>query len=128
MDKINDYRVKIQIVQGVEGKSCYINGTRICGPKPLGGGKVIYDAEPYLSDFSDRVFQERYKLEAPSPWHYVPTDGYPPKRLYNKPLLASDGKEDSYWIDYFNGQECWKSGNEIDYWMEIPTLDNNNKQ
>lgn len=124
MDKINDYRVKIQIVQGVEGKSCYINGTRICGPKPLGGGKVIYDAEPYLSDFSENIFKEQYKLEAPSPWHYVPTDGYPPKHLYNKPLLASDGKENNCWIDYFNGQDCWESGNEIEYWMEIPSTPN----
>lgn len=124
MDKINDYRVKIQIVQGVEGKSCYINGTRICGPKPLGGGKVIYDAEPYLSDFSENIFKEQYKLEGSSPWNYVHTDGYPPKHLYNKPLLASDGKENNCWIDYFNGQDCWESGNEIEYWMEIPSTPN----
>lgn len=122
MDKNNDYKVKIINVQGVEGKSCYINGTRICGPKPLGGGKVIYDAEPYLSDFSENIFKEQYKLEGSSPWNYVHTDGYPPKHLYNKPLLASDGKENNCWIDYFNGQDCWESGNEIEYWMEIPKL------
>lgn len=124
MEKINDYRVKITFVQGVEGKSCYINDYRVCGPKPWGGGKVLYEAETQLSEFSDRVFQGRYKIETPSPWHYVPTDGYPPERLYNKPLLASDGQEDSYWIDYFNGQDSWKSGNEIEYWMEMPTIDN----
>lgn len=124
MDKFNDYRVKIQIVQGVEGKSCYINDYRVCGPKPWGGGKVIYEAEPYLSDFSKNIFKEQYKLKEVSPWKYVQIDGYPPERLYNKPLLASDGKEDSYWIDYFNGQDSWKSGNEIEYWMEMPTIDN----
>lgn len=125
MNKNNDYRVKITIVQSVEGKSCYINETRVCGPKPLGDGKVVYETEPYLSDISKNIFKEQYKLEEPSPWNYVPTDGYPPERLYNKPLLASDGKEDSCWIDYFNGKDCWESGTEIEYWMEIPSIPNN---
>lgn len=122
MDNINDYRVKITIVQGVEGKSCYINDRRVCGNKPWGGGRVIYEAEPYLSDVSKNIFKGQYKLEEPSPWKYVHTDGYPPEHLYNKPLLASDGKENSCWIDYFNGQDCWESGTEIEYWMEIPEL------
>ena len=101
------------------------NDYRVCGPKPWGGGKVIYEAEPYLSDFSENIFKEQYKLEGSSPWNYVHTDGYPPKHLYNKPLLASDGKENNCWIDYFNGQDCWESGNEIEYWMEIPNIPNN---
>lgn len=125
MDKNNDNKVKITIVQGVEGKSCYINDRRVCGPKPWGGGKLLYEAEPYLSDMAERMFREHSELIDSDPWYYVPTDGYPPERLYNKPLLASDGKEDSYWIDYFNGQDSWKSGNEIDYWMEIPNIPNN---
>lgn len=125
MDKNNDNKVKITIVQGVEGKSCYINDRRVCGPKPWGGGKVLYEADPYLSDMAERMFREHSELIDSNPWYYVPTDGYPPERLYNKPLLASDGKEDSYWIDYFNGQDSWKSGNEIEYWMEIPNIPNN---
>lgn len=40
-------KIKIEIVAGVEGNSCYINGRRVCGNKPWGGGSVIYkgDAE-----------------------------------------------------------------------------------
>lgn len=74
---------------------------------------------------AERMFKEHSELIDSNPWYYLPTDGYPPERLYNKPLLASDGKEDSYWIDYFNGQDSWKSGNEIEYWMEIPNIPNN---
>lgn len=32
----------IEIVQGVEGPSVYINNFRIAGAKPWGGGKLIY--------------------------------------------------------------------------------------
>jgi hypothetical protein len=35
-------QVKIEVVSGVEGPSVYINDMRVAGPKPWGGGKVIY--------------------------------------------------------------------------------------
>lgn len=38
-------KVKITFVKGVEGYSCYINDNRVCGNKPWGGGKVIYESE-----------------------------------------------------------------------------------
>lgn len=95
MDKNNVYKVKITNVQGVES---------------------------YLSDLTERLFKEYSELVDSNPWNYVHTDGYPPKHLYNKPLLASDGKDNNCWIDYFNGQDCWTSGTEIEYWMEIPKL------
>lgn len=31
------------IIQGVEGPSLYLNGFRVAGPKPWGGGKVLYE-------------------------------------------------------------------------------------
>lgn len=33
--------ITIELVNGVEGNSIYLNDTRICGPKPWGGGSVI---------------------------------------------------------------------------------------
>lgn len=33
--------VELCIVNGVEGQSVSINGYRVCGPKPWGGGKVV---------------------------------------------------------------------------------------
>lgn len=38
-------KVKITFVKGVEGYSCYINDKRVCGNKPWGGGKIIYESE-----------------------------------------------------------------------------------
>ena len=120
--KINDPKVNIKIVQGVGGKSCYINDIRVYGNKPWGGGKVIYEAEPRLSDLKKRIFKKQYQLEETSSWKCIHTDGYPTEHLYNKPLLSSDKKGNSLQIDYFNGQDGWKSGGEIEYWMEIPWL------
>ena len=34
--------VRIEVVAGVEGSSMYLNGYRIAGPKPWGGGKVTH--------------------------------------------------------------------------------------
>jgi hypothetical protein len=39
-DKIN-----ICVLQGLEGKSLYINDYRVSGPKPWGGGKIIFEAD-----------------------------------------------------------------------------------
>ena len=36
-------KIKIQIVSGVEGPSVYINDRRVAGPKPWGGGKIVYE-------------------------------------------------------------------------------------
>jgi len=34
-------KIKLELVNGVEGDSIYLNDTRICGSKPWGGGKVM---------------------------------------------------------------------------------------
>lgn len=125
---VNDPKVSIKIVHGVEGKSCYINDIRVYGNKPWGGGKVIYEAEPSLSDLKECIFKKQYQLEESSPWKCIHTDGYPTERLHNKPLLSSDKKGNSLQIDYFNGQGRWKSGIEIEYWMEIPELPTESKE
>lgn len=33
--------ILIEVVKGVEGHCLYINGNRVAGPKPWGGGQVI---------------------------------------------------------------------------------------
>lgn len=35
--------VTITVVNGVEGPSVYINDLRVAGPKPWGGGPVVYE-------------------------------------------------------------------------------------
>jgi hypothetical protein len=34
-------KVKLDLVEGVEGQCIYLNDRRICGPKPWGGGRTI---------------------------------------------------------------------------------------
>jgi hypothetical protein len=34
-------KLELQLVEGVEGPSIYLNGYRIAGPKPWGGGRVV---------------------------------------------------------------------------------------
>lgn len=39
----------IELVSGVEGECIVVNGTRIAGPKPWGGGKIVktWKVDPY---------------------------------------------------------------------------------
>jgi hypothetical protein len=37
--------MKLSIVHGVEGHSVYLNGYRIAGPKPWGGGTTVKEFE-----------------------------------------------------------------------------------
>lgn len=40
----------IYVVSGVEGPSVYLNDRRIAGPKPWGGGKIVYRWKTYEED------------------------------------------------------------------------------
>ena len=42
-------KVKIQIIQGVEGPCLAINSTRVAGPKPWGGGTTKHEWDVDLS-------------------------------------------------------------------------------
>lgn len=48
-------KIKIEIVVGVEGKSCYINGRRVCGSKPWGGGTIIYKDETKIASILQAI-------------------------------------------------------------------------
>ena len=41
--------MKIELISGVEGECITVNDTRIAGPKPWGGGKVLktWNVDPY---------------------------------------------------------------------------------
>jgi len=39
-DKLKPPHLYIEMVEGVEGPSLYLNGYRIAGPKPWGGGTL----------------------------------------------------------------------------------------
>jgi len=41
----------IEIISGVEGSCLALNDTRIAGPKPWGGGKVIYSFKVPVDTF-----------------------------------------------------------------------------
>lgn len=34
-------KIKIEIIKGAEGECIVINGQRVAGPKPWGGGRVV---------------------------------------------------------------------------------------
>lgn len=36
-------KIKVEVIQGCSGKALYINGYRVCGGKPWGGGKTLYE-------------------------------------------------------------------------------------
>lgn len=37
--------VRITVVRGVEGMALYINDYRVAGPKPWGGGEIVFQFE-----------------------------------------------------------------------------------
>ena len=43
----------IELMKGVEGFALYIDGLRICGPKPWGGGTVIKTWEVDKEDLKE---------------------------------------------------------------------------
>lgn len=45
--------IEVQVLSGVEGPSLYVNNYRIAGPKPWGGGKVLYKWCISLTDLKD---------------------------------------------------------------------------
>ena len=47
--------IEIKLVEGVEGNSLYFNDTRICGPKPWGGGKIKQKWETKLFYVTDAI-------------------------------------------------------------------------
>lgn len=117
--------IKIEIVAGVEGNSCYINGRRVCGNKPWGGGTVIYKGETVIESIMQAIGVDcKDKLQ--SSWHSV-ADGDIPRANKNcifhylgrmsKGFMRGDKS-------IFLEDDLILSPNirEIDYWMEIPEL------
>tara|TARA_R110000868_G_C10421851_1_gene723423 strand:+ start:265 stop:465 length:201 start_codon:yes stop_codon:yes gene_type:complete len=45
----------IELVNGVEGYSIYLNDTRICGSKPWGGGSVIKQWTTSVREFENAL-------------------------------------------------------------------------
>lgn len=42
--------ITIKCVSGVEGDSIYLNDTRIAGPKPWGGGHILWEKKTTIRD------------------------------------------------------------------------------
>ena len=55
---------KILLVQGVEGKSIYINDYRVVGSKPWGGGKVLAEWECKDEDILHALDPNRLPLKS----------------------------------------------------------------
>ncbi len=45
-----DKEITIKYVSGVEGNSIYLNDTRIAGPKPWGGGHILWEKKTKIRD------------------------------------------------------------------------------
>ena len=48
-------KIKIEIISGVEGDCICINGYRVAGPKPWGGGKITKTWDAQLSDIEEAI-------------------------------------------------------------------------
>lgn len=44
-------KINIKLMNGVEGRSLYLNDTRVSGPKPWGGGKILFETDISLTEF-----------------------------------------------------------------------------
>jgi hypothetical protein len=128
--------IKIEIVAGVEGNSCYINGRRVCGNKPWGGGAVIYKGETVIESIMQAIGVDcKDKLQ--SPWHSV-ADGDFPKGIKNDSecmsfIVKTKGGSQYFayytsWLDeeyrairhdFFDECDCLL---DVEYWMKIPEL------
>ena len=53
--------IKLDIVQGVEGKSIYLDDHRIAGTKPWGGGRVLATLDTTLDSILDGLRSSLYK-------------------------------------------------------------------
>ena len=118
--------IKIEIVAGVEGNSCYINGRRVCGNKPWGGGAVIYKGETVIESIMQAIGVDcKDKLQ--SSWHSV-ADGDIPKVntdclfLYNEKLIDKGFMREDKSISLDGEFAPLIDINDVDYWMEIPEL------
>lgn len=40
---MDDKKIKVMVVNGVEGNSLYVNGYRVAGNKPWGGGVLLHE-------------------------------------------------------------------------------------
>lgn len=45
--------VTVEVISGVEGPCLAIDDTRVAGPKPWGGGRVVYTFKVKLRDLKD---------------------------------------------------------------------------
>jgi hypothetical protein len=49
--------VSLTYTKGVEGNCIYLNGYRICGPKPWGGGTILAKWEVEIKDIKTALSQ-----------------------------------------------------------------------
>lgn len=47
--------VKVEIVVGVEGKSIYIDGYRVFGDEPSGGGTILESFDVEVSEIKEAI-------------------------------------------------------------------------
>lgn len=55
-------KVFLEVVAGVEGTAVYLNGYRIIGPKPWGGGPVVHRWEVRRADIREAMKLLRTKV------------------------------------------------------------------
>lgn len=61
MKNKKDKTVRVCLVQGVEGPSCYINDHRVCGNKPWGGGRTLFDKDISINEVIKAIGIEQLK-------------------------------------------------------------------
>lgn len=60
--KHDEQEVTIELVKGVEGQCLIINGYRVAGPKPWGGGVVTKTWKTTVKDIKESTNAKRIKM------------------------------------------------------------------
>jgi hypothetical protein len=57
-------KLKVNVVSGPEGPSLYINDRRVAGPKPWGGGRILYSWKADPADIEAALAKNRQGRQA----------------------------------------------------------------
>ena len=59
--ELSEKAIEVSIVSGVEGKCIYLNNLRIAGPKPWGGGTVMFKVKIKIKDIIEAIPELKIK-------------------------------------------------------------------
>lgn len=71
IENVEQNKINIEIIQGVEGKSLYLNDIRVAGNKPWGGGSVVNNWKINEEDLIKAIISVKGERDRNSKIYYV---------------------------------------------------------